>query len=401
MSREHRPPLRLVADTAGQTGHQPATRPPDPSPAGGLIVAAEVAHAIGAASVMRMRADATLTEYECPFCELPGRIRRPGTDPTGQDEQAGAASVVALCYVTGLTIVRFAHPECSPSTVLRVLREHFPTGHRVRAACWLPPAPAGGAGGGGRVPLLLVDNQVRAWDRAGARLAEELYPKALRAAGFAPWTGPDATPPQVPDLTATITPLPAPDPDQPGSLDPGSTDPDGVEPDTPPGRVSLVRVAQRQEVVFDGCLDVPDAWADAAATCGRVVVVAGTALTDPGPVIGQAWTADPDRLPDALAAAVDEGRAWAGVATLHPAPHRHRGHVQDPHEPPGDTDSPGPREGIQSRFPGIGEAPHFPSPPDPAANAEETAPSHAENVSAIRPGAARVAGRWTWSGYRS
>jgi hypothetical protein len=381
MSRKHRPQLRLVGDAAGTGQPQPSPNQPS-SPMTGLIVAAEVAHAMGAASVMRMRADPTLTEYVCPFCELPGRIRHP-TAPTPADgDQAGAASVVALCYVNGLTIVRFAHPECSPSAVLRVLREHAPAGHRVRAACWLRPTSASttGAGPGDPAAVLLVDNQVRAWDRARARLAEELYPQALRACGFALWTDLAAVPPVVPDLIATITPLQPPSPES--------------------GTQAAVRVARRQAVVFDGGLDVPDAWAEAAAASGRVVVVAGTALTDPGPMDGRAWTADPDRLPDALGVAVGQGRVWAGVATLDPARPRRRRGGADMRPTGRAVDPPEPGSGIPGRFPGIGGVPDIPLPPNPAAAAQEPAARDCRNVPATRPASARAAARRPWSGYR-
>jgi hypothetical protein len=392
MSREHRPRLRLVG-SAAETGqpqpspHRPVT--PEPGPVAGLIVAGEVAHALGAASVMRMRADRSLTEYVCPFCELPGRIRHPtAPSPAENDDQAGAASVVALCYVNGLIIVRFAHPGCSPSAILRVLHDHAPTGHRVRAACWLRPASAStaGAGPGDRTAVLLVDNQVRAWDRARARLAEELYPQALRACGFAPWTDLAAVPPVVPGLTATITPL--------------HCGPRDVRQPRASGAEAVLRVARRQAVVFDGCLDVPDAWAEAARTAGQVVVVAGTALTDPGPVIGRAWTADPDRLPDALAVAVGDGRVWAGVATLAPARPRRRRGGTDASPTDKAEDSPEPGTGIPERFPGISGVPDIPLPPNPAAAAQEPAPHDCGNVSATRTASARAAARWPWNGYR-
>jgi hypothetical protein len=393
MSREHRPPLRLIRDTCAETGRQrPAPHPndeQDADPLAGLIVAAEVLHALGAASVMRMRADPTLREYVCPFCDLPGRIRHP-TDPDpdpcrGDGQASGAASVVALRYVNGLTVVRFTHPECSPSAVLRILHDARPVRHRVRAACWLRPdsAATSGTGRGEGTAVLLVDNQVRAWNRTRARDAEEYYPKALRAAGFALWTDLDDVPPAVPGLTIAI------DPPVPGSRDRLAR-----------GTEAVVRVAQGPAVVFEGCLDMPDDWAEAARISGRVLVVAGTALTDPGPVIGQAWTTDPDRLGEALAVAAHQGRAWAGQAAPDPA-----GHLPRPgagRNPAGDgADSPQPETAIVRGFPGIGTAPDIPLPPNPAATARETPRPDTENVSAIRSDALHGTNRWPWSGYRA
>jgi hypothetical protein len=384
MSRDHRPPLRLIRDTSAESGRQrPAPHPTaaqDADPADGLIVAAEVAHTLGAASVMRMRADPTLREYVCPFCDLPGRIRHPtDPDPCQGDAQApGAASVVALRYANGLTVVRLAHPECSPSAVLRILHDARPVRHRVRAACWLRPDSASttATGRGGGTAVLLVDNQVRAWNRTRARDAEEYYPKALRAAGFAPWTDLDDVPPVVPGLRVAIT---APAPGSRDRLERGAE--------------AVVRVARGPAVVFEGGLDIPDAWAEAARISGRVFVVAGTALTDPGPVIGQAWTTDPDRLGEALAVAARRGRAWAGQAAPAPA-----GRIR---RPGAGADSPQPGTAIARRFPGTDTAPDIPVPPNPAATAPETPRPDTEDVSAIRSDARHGTNRWPWSGYRA
>ena len=310
-----RPRLRLVAAESGVAWPAPQrTGAQNGDPEAGLIVAADVARVLGAATVMRLRADPALTEYVCPFCDLPGRIRHPTdpTDPSLVEPVAGAAAVLAIRYVNGMTVVRLAHPGCSPSAVLRILRDARPVRHRVRAVCWLRPTTAstGEAAGGGRVPVLLVDNQVRAWHRVRAREAPEYFPQALRAFGFTPLTDLDTAALVVPGLTATITPLPHRDPDQPGRPE--------------PGRVAVVRVAARGAVVFDGRLDVPEPWAEAAAKRGRVVVVAGTALTDPGPVIGRVWPGAPQRLDEALGVAARAGRALVGQAVLGPA--RGRGH---------------------------------------------------------------------------
>jgi hypothetical protein len=297
--------------------------------------------------------------------------------------------VVAIRYVNGLTVVRFAHPGCSPSAVLRILRDATPVRHRVRAACWLRPALAAtsGTGRGGGTAVLLVDNQVRAWDRARARLAEELYPQALRAAGLAPWSDLATVPAVVPGLTATIIPL------ERGLLDarqPGASGTDAV-----------VRVTRRQAVVFDGCLDVPDAWGEAARSSGRVLVVAGTALTDPGPTIGLAWTAEPDRLPDALGVAVGQGRVWAGVATVDPARPRRRHGGTGARATNNAVDSSEPGAGIPGKSSGVGGMPDMPVPPNPAATARETSIPDWETVSTARTEAVQGTGRWLWSGYRA
>jgi hypothetical protein len=340
----HRPPLHLVAaETAAETA---AARPapdrsgaPDGDPGAGLIVAADVARVLGAATVMRLRADPALTEYVCPFCDLPGWIRHPTDpgDPSPAGPVAGAAAVLAIRYVNGMTVVRLTHPGCSPSAVLRILRDARPVRHRVRAACWLRPTRTGA---GGRMPVLLVDNQVRAWHRVRAREAEEYFPQALRAFGFAPLTDLDTAAPEVPGLTATISPLPRRTPDQ-------------------PGRVAVVRVATPGAVVFDGRLDVPDPWAEAATTNGRVVVVAGTALTDPGPVIGRVWPCAPERLDLALGVAARAGRALVGQAVLGPARGRRRGAPAG--TPPGQAvDSLHPGTATPGKQPGIDAAPDIP-----------------------------------------
>jgi hypothetical protein len=376
--------LRLVAaETAAARPAPQWTGALHGDPAAGLIVAADVARVLGAATVMRLRADPALTEYVCPFCDLPGRIRHPTdpTDPSLVEPAAGAAAVLAIRYVNGMTVVRLAHPGCSPSAVLRILRDARPVRHRVRAACWLRPTTTstGEAAGGGRVPVLLVDNQVRAWHRVCAREAQEYFPQALRAFGFTPLTDLDTAAPEVPDLTAIITPLPRRTPDQ-------------------PGRVAVVRVAARGAVVFDGHLDVPEPWAEAAATRGRVVVVAGTALTDPGPVIGRAWPGTPERLDEALGVAARAGRALVGQAILGPARGRRRrapagtvrGEAADTAQP--ETATPGER-------PGIDAASDITPPPNPAVTiTQETTAPDSGNVTALRPDAASESGA-RWNGW--
>ena len=85
-------------------------------------IAPDVAHALGAATVMRLRSDPTLTEFVCQFCSRASEF-----DDTG-------ATVIAVRWVNGLTAIRFAHPECSPSAVLKVMRRPRPPAIRVRAA---------------------------------------------------------------------------------------------------------------------------------------------------------------------------------------------------------------------------------------------------------------------------
>jgi hypothetical protein len=379
-----RPRLRLVANAAESAAARRApqrTGAPDTEPGAGLIVAADVARALGAATVMRLRADPALTEYVCPFCDLPGRIRHLGHPAPAEGDSAGAAAVLAIRYVNGMTVVRLAHPGCSPSAVLRVLRDAQPVHHRVRVACWLRPTTTstGEAHRGGRVPVLLVDNQVRAWHRVRARQAQEYFPQALRAFGFAPLTDLDTTAPVVPGLTATVTPLPRRTPEQ-------------------PHRVAVVRVAAPGAVVFDGHLDVPEPWAEAAATSGRVVVVAGTALIDPGPVIGRVWPRAPQRLDEALGVAARAGRALVGQAVLGPARGRRRrapagtvrGEAVDTAQP--ETATPG-------KLPGIDAASDITPPPNPAATiTQETTPPDSGNVTALSPDAASESGAW-WNGW--
>jgi hypothetical protein len=143
---------------------------------------------------------------------------------------------------------------------------------------------------------------------------------------------------------------------------------------------------------------VPDPWAEAAATSGRVVVVAGTALTDPGPVIGRVWPGAPERLDEALGEAARAGRVFVGQAVLVPARRRRRhapaatsaGEAADTVQP--GTATPGIR-------PGIGAAPESHPPPNPAATiTQETTALDSGNVTALRPESVRERDTW-WSGW--
>jgi hypothetical protein len=363
------PRLRLVApDQTG--GPSPA---PDPTAdlTAGLIVAADVARVLGAATVMRLRADPTLREYACPFCDLPGRVRHP-TDPTpADDDAAGAATVLAIGYINGPTVVRLAHPTCSPSAALRILREARPVRHRTRAACWLrqPPTSADGESGRGVArAVLLLDNQVRAFRRARAREAEECFPQALLGLGFAALTDLDDLPPAVPGLAARITPLGRGDLHEPTA--------------------SGVQVATGDAVVFEGRLHVPGPWAEAARASGQVIVVAGTALTDPGPAAGQAWPGGPDLAAEALGVAARAGRAWIGQATLETG----RGHGNDAPDVSRSADSEEPRTAIPRNRPGTGWTPNIQPSPNPAATTTpETTPPDSGKVTHLQADAIREA----------
>jgi hypothetical protein len=243
-----------------------------------LDIAPEVAQALGAASVMRLRAETDMTEYICCICGRPSRLRR---DVDGTAE----ASVIATRYTGGVTVARLAHPQCSPSALLNVLGAPTLRQHAVRAACCLvttavsPSTPRA---------VLLLRNDIRAWPRRLAGQAEDHFSRALTAAGFAPLRtldDLDDLQPR-PGLTATIS--------QEGK----------------PG----VRVSRAHSTVFDGTPEVPDAWRKAAEADDQLAVLAGTAL--PGPSTApRAIGATTDLITD-LKAAIAAGRVFVAVATV-------------------------------------------------------------------------------------
>lgn len=237
----------------------------------GIEVSADVVRVVGAATVMRLRAEGCLRqEYRCPFCDRPPR---------------GTASLIVFRYAHGLSVVRLAHATCSPSAVLRILSAPTPAGHRVRASCWLRPL-----GGGSASAVLLVDNQVRAWPRHRAREARDGYARALETAGFTPAVDLDGDLPAPPGLTVTLT----------------STGDDGA---------IRIRVTHPSAVVHDGTADVPDPWLRQAHRSRTVTVVTGTGILA-GVTRRRAVGDDDRRLVDGVTASLVEGRIWSAAAIL-------------------------------------------------------------------------------------
>lgn len=283
----------------------------------GIDASPDVVRAVGAATVMRLRADPGLREYVCTICERPGLIARPGVpgpDPAGRAGlEVGPASLIVLAFANSLAAVRFAHAGCSPSAVLRILRDPVRLDHRVRATCWLRPSDRGSASA-----VLLVDNQVRAWPRTQIHDPGDDYERAVQAAGFTVTRDLDAPPPVVPGLSAAITLDHSVEPRGAGDHGPDDVvDPRGC------GWVR-VQVTHPDGVVFDGVVSAPDAWVAHAHQQGTVTVVTGTNLTPvPLPEVPEGHVT-PDvveqarQFLDGVAAAVPAGRAWAGAATLTP-----------------------------------------------------------------------------------
>jgi hypothetical protein len=240
---------------------------PDPRPTGNdpptgpsLEIAPEVTRALGAATVMRLRVDATLNEYVCCICDDAATAHPPGS-----------ASVIAAKYTSGLTYVRLAHPDCSPSTVLTVLGELRLRRHRLRGACWLRSRPTGTSDA-----VLLISNDVRAWPRRLARQAVDHNTRALVGIGFTPLHDLDDDPPP---LAAGVTAAVNHADDR---VNIHLTHPDGV--------------------VFEGDLHAPEGWHDAVLVGGRLVVITATPLTTSTPA--------------AIAEAVHAGRVIAATVAL-------------------------------------------------------------------------------------
>jgi hypothetical protein len=283
----------------------------------GIDASPDVVRALGAATVMRLRADPGLHEYVCTICERPGLIARPGVPDPGPAGPAGLevqpASLIVLAFANSLAAVRFAHAGCSPSAVLRILRDPLRLDHRVRATCWLRPNDTGSASA-----VLLVDNQVRAWPRTQIHDPGDDYERAVQAAGFTITRDLDTPPPVVAGLSVTIT------------LDRGverneacdHRPDDGVDP-RGCGWVR-VQVTHPDGVVFDGVVSAPDVWVAHAHQQGTVTVVTGTNLTlvplpqVPGGHVAPDVVEQARQFLDGVAATVAAGRAWAGAATLTP-----------------------------------------------------------------------------------
>jgi hypothetical protein len=236
-----------------------------------MDASSDVVRAVGAATVMRLRADPGLQAYVCPFCDQP---------------PAPTASLIVLDHASGLRLVRLAHPTCSPSAVVRILTTPTRLGHRVRATCWLRPT-----GTGTTTAVLLVDNQVRAWRRHRAREAVELYVQALEATGFAHVTDSDHLPPARSRLTATIAPT--------------------------GNGTARIHVTHLHAVIFDGRLDTPDAWLRQARHDQAITVVTGTGVA-PGRLSRHATPDDARQFLNAVTAALAAGRAWTATAALSP-----------------------------------------------------------------------------------
>jgi hypothetical protein len=239
---------------------------PDPHPTGNdpptgpsLDIAPEVAKALGAATVMRLRADATLNEFVCCICDDAATAHLPGS-----------ASVIAAKYTSGLTYVRLAHPDCSPSTVLTLLSDPRPRHHRLRGTCWLRLRPTETADA-----VLLISNDLRAWPRKLARQATDHNTRALIGIGFTPLHDLDDDPPLAAGLTAALNHA--------------------------DDRVN-VHLAHPDGVLFEGDLHALEGWHDTAHTSGRLVVITATPLIS--------------STPSAIAEAVHAGRVIAATVAL-------------------------------------------------------------------------------------
>ena len=323
---DQRPRLRLVAAVA-ESGTSAASE--DDAPGCGIEVSAEVTQALGAATVMRLRADPDLREYVCTICDEPGRIHRPD-DPASNEvpghetgPSGGAASLVILRYPNGVAAVHLAHAECSPSAVLRLLREPR-LDHRVDATCWLRPATTPPDGTGTHMAVLLIDNQVRAWPRTQAQDPGDDYTRAVEATGFSPVHDLDQPPPPLPGLTITIT--------TGGHDDDRHNEGDGLVTGSLACGWARVTVTHPDGVAFDGVVSAPRVWVEQARWDGAVTVVTGTALTPtrlpdvPGGQVTPQVLEQARQFIDSVAAAVAAGRAWAAVATLATAPEESQSH---------------------------------------------------------------------------
>jgi hypothetical protein len=193
-----------------------------------LDVAPEVVRALGAASVLRLRADPTLDEYVCCVCDQPAHARSPD-----------GGSVVVVRYTDGVILARLAHPDCSPSVLITVLGGPPLRAHTIRARSELT---AGGH------PVLQLLNDLRAWRRADTREAIDHYVRAHVAGGFTPLNSDAgvATAPVAQGLSVT--------------LDQGSR----------------VRLASPAGTLFDGVVDSSDEWRRAVRRRRRLTVVACT-----------------------------------------------------------------------------------------------------------------------------
>ncbi len=229
-------PFGRVADPSSESQTTPEPVADTGAP---IEVAPEVVRALGAGVVLRIRAEAArdLDEYRCCICEETANIA---------DVRA---ALVVLRYANDILIARFAHPECSPSAVLSLLRERVDHSHRLRATCWLRPDTADDL----PQAVLVLSHDVRAWPRARATNAIEGHDRALRLIGFTPLQDLEQTPPTLKELTL--------------SLGPGDA----------------IRLAHPHGVLYDGTASRPPSWHEAAVRDGQVTVLAGTALPEQHP----------------------------------------------------------------------------------------------------------------------
>jgi hypothetical protein len=190
-----------------------------------LDMTPEVVRALGAGSVIRLRADPTLDDYICCICDRPAHARTPD-----------GASVVAIRYSDGVTVARLAHTDCSPSTLLTLLGGSTLRSHTVRARSALTASGH---------PVLQFLNDVRAWPCAGAREAADHHIRALRAGGFSPLRSWDdiATAPLASGLAVNLA------------------------------GPSRVRIASPAGTLFDGAVKSSDQWRRAVRRRRRLTVI--------------------------------------------------------------------------------------------------------------------------------
>jgi hypothetical protein len=183
-------------------------------------------------------------------------------------------------------VVRFAHPDCSPSAILTILRRPEPPEHRVHATCWL--RPAGLAPEWASRAVVVISHDLRVWPRARASTATDLLTRALHSADFIHLTRPGQEPAHSPHLSIRLH----------------KTDFTG-NPLTENAPIRVV-VNHPHGRLFDGGLDVPDPWRQEAQARRRVIVLTGTNLDDDLTALR-----NDDLQPD-----LTSGRIWAAIATL-------------------------------------------------------------------------------------
>jgi hypothetical protein len=229
-----------------------------------LKIAPEVAELLGSEDAILKVFDTAASGYTCTECRRPGQLTTTAT-----------ASVVAYLphSGTGNLVVRLAHARCAESTVhITDIPEGADPGAIWPAKAWLRPEPDDPRAVVFIGPRLLA---MRVSD--GGETIDRLLSELL-AYGFGLLTDPDAAMPDLEGLTVTLG---------------------------PGGRVAVFDKADSP--LWDGSLDLPPGWTEAAAASGRVGVVVASGLNlrdDTRDHLGEMFTA------------IGDGRAVAATAEL-------------------------------------------------------------------------------------